>query len=108
MLAHRDFAGIAAFGTLSAFLPATRWAPLDEQGRFAMAFVVKAKSPSGEISWIGLFRYGAYRALGPREMAEVFQTRRQAKSAVDELPQALVESGVTFQIESAARDIPGI
>jgi hypothetical protein len=70
-----------------------------------MAFVVKAKSSSGEIMWIGLFRFGAHRALGPRETAAVFKTKRDAETAIDELPRALIESGVTFKIEAAERAI---
>ncbi|HXY33810.1 MAG TPA: hypothetical protein VEI07_06245 [Planctomycetaceae bacterium] len=68
-----------------------------------MAFVVRAVGSTGEVMWIGLFRYGGYRALGPRETAEVFKTRHEAQSAINELPGALVGSGVSFKIEAAGR-----
>jgi hypothetical protein len=68
-----------------------------------MGFVVRAVGVTGEVMWIGLFRYGGYRAFGPRETAEVFKTKLEAQSAIKELPTPLVASGVTFTIESAER-----
>jgi hypothetical protein len=65
-----------------------------------MAFVVKVVGSAGEVMWIGLFRYKGFRAFGPREWAEVFGTKREAQSAINELPAAL-GSGLTFKIESA-------
>jgi len=64
-----------------------------------MGFVVKGVSPSGEVMWVGLFRYAGRRALGSREAAEVFETPSEAQSAIDELPAPLVGSGITFTIE---------
>jgi hypothetical protein len=68
-----------------------------------MGFVVRAVTVTGDIMWIGLFRYGGHWALGPREAAEVFKTKLEAQSAINELPGPLVASGVTFTIESAER-----
>jgi hypothetical protein len=67
----------------------------------AMGFVVRAVTVTGEVIWIGLFRYGGYRAFGPRETAEVFKTKLEAQAEIDKLPRPLVGSGVTFTIESA-------
>jgi len=66
-----------------------------------MGFVVKGLASSGEAMWVGLFRYAGHRGLGSRETAEVFKTKSEAHSAIDELPAALVGLGVTFTIESA-------
>jgi hypothetical protein len=67
---------------------------------------VKVVGSAGEVMWIGLFRYKGHRAFGPREMAEVFETKLEAQSAINELPGGL-GSGLTFKIESANRPAVG-
>jgi len=71
-----------------------------------MGFVVRAVSVTGEVMWVGLFRYGEYRAFGPRETAEIFQTQHEAQTAISRLPEPLVGFGLTFTVESAAQ--PGV
>ncbi len=73
----------------------------------AMAFVVKVDSSAGEVMWIGLFRYNEHRAFGPRELAEVFETKHDAQAAINGLPGGLIGAGLTFKIESVNQPADG-
>jgi hypothetical protein len=64
-------------------------------------FVVKATSATGQIMWVSPPRPGNQRVFGPRENAERFRTRGEARSAIGQMPQAFEHAGFTFAVEEA-------
>jgi hypothetical protein len=45
-------------------------------------FVIKAVSSTGLAMWVSPPRFGSHRVFGPRENAEVFDTRGHAHAAI--------------------------
>ena len=73
---------------------------MSEQQR--TGFVVKAVSVAGLEMWISIPRAGGQRVFGPRENAEVFQTRLEAHSAIRNMPPAFEQAGFAFTVEPTA------
>jgi len=66
-----------------------------------MEFVVKATGPGGDSAWLSKPRLEGFRGLVAREVADVFQTRRDAQVAIAKMPAAFARAGVIFAIELA-------
>jgi len=66
-----------------------------------MQFVVKLRSPIGGVFWLGAPTAEGSRTLTLRERAGVFETREDARSAIEEMPAEFAESGIAFSVESA-------
>jgi hypothetical protein len=63
-------------------------------------FIVKAVSSTGQEMWASRQQFG-HRIFGPREKAEVFRTRPEARAAIGQMPGAFDHAGFTFRVESA-------
>jgi hypothetical protein len=69
------------------------------KGQAVLGFVVKATSTYGLKMWISRSRVGTHSVFGPRERAEVFRTRPDAHTAIQELPAAFAKAGFVFSVE---------
>lgn len=63
-----------------------------------MPFVVRATGLAGTISWLSAANENGIRTLVTREMADVFQTVREALAAIDALPSTFGEVGLNFDV----------
>jgi hypothetical protein len=58
-------------------------------------------SATGLAMWISVPHHAGHRVFGPRERAEIFQTRSEAHSAIGKMPLAFEHAGFTFTVEAA-------
>jgi hypothetical protein len=66
-----------------------------------MPYVIKATGRAGYVCWLGETNESGFRTFAPRETAGVFQIAEDAQAAIDNLPLAFQEVGLTFSVESA-------
>ena len=74
----------------------------DEPG--PMKFVVKGTTPSGDVVWLSPPDSDGFRNLGPRQTAEVFQERSDARLAIAEMPRPFRDAGFFFWVELLLTD----
>jgi hypothetical protein len=66
-----------------------------------MAFVVKVIVRDGSACWLIPLKADGIRAPGPREEAEVFQTRKDAQDVIANMSRAFDHAEILFSVESA-------
>jgi hypothetical protein len=66
-----------------------------------MAFVVKATSQTGNVTWLAFADERGYRTLATRQMAEIFPSVEDAQSAISTMQRAFLATDLVFSIESA-------
>jgi hypothetical protein len=63
-------------------------------------FVVKIVNSIGLSMWLAPSQFGGH-AFGPRESAQIFHTKLEARAAINELPSSFHGSGFKFTVEAA-------
>jgi len=66
-----------------------------------MPFVVKAVGRRGTVCYLSEANEIGFRTLATREMAGVFQTVADARTAIAKLPRAFKDVGLIFYVERA-------
>jgi hypothetical protein len=66
-----------------------------------MAFVVKATSQTGNVTWLAFADERGFRTLATRQMAEIFPSVEDAQSAINMMQRAFLVTGLVFSIEPA-------
>ena len=66
-----------------------------------MGFVVKLSGGSGGLCWLSAPTAKGIRMLVRHQRAEVFETKDDARIAVEKMPPTFIKSGFSFSIESA-------
>jgi hypothetical protein len=66
-----------------------------------MAFVVKATSKSGNVTWLAFADERGFHKFGTRQMAETFRSVEDAEIAISNMQRAFSAKGFVFSIEPA-------
>jgi hypothetical protein len=66
-----------------------------------MGFVIKATVRDGSTCWLTPVKADGIPTPGPREKAELFQTRKDAQDAIANMSRAFDHAGILFSVESA-------
>jgi hypothetical protein len=66
-----------------------------------MAFVVKATSQTGNVTWLAFADERGFHTLATRQMAEIFPSVEDAQSAINMMQRAFLVTGLVFSIEPA-------
>jgi hypothetical protein len=69
-----------------------------------MKFFVKGTTPSGDVGWLSPPDSDGFRNLGPRQTAEQFQNKADARLAIAEMPRPFRDAGFFFWVELLLTD----
>jgi hypothetical protein len=61
-------------------------------------FVVMATGRTGQVSWLSAASADGFRTLTTRELADAFQTVKDAHTAIAKLPRAFEDAGLIFSV----------
>jgi hypothetical protein len=66
-----------------------------------MAFVVKATSQTGNVTWLAAADERGFRTFATRQMAELFQSVEDAQGAIRTIQRAFLAKDLVFAVEPA-------